>query len=70
MVFFFRFASLCSKHDQFSSLENVSKGFNKFYDEQTKDFVVCTSDLETLEKQIVKSQQKLNDLKAHGNLYK
>lgn len=53
-----------------SSLEDVSKSFNKFYDEQTKDFVVCSSDLETLEKQIVKSQQKLNDLKTHTTLYK
>jgi hypothetical protein len=47
----------------------VSKAIDKFYDETTKDAVICSSDLETLEKKIFKSQQELNDLKAHGMLY-
>lgn len=40
-----------------------------FYDETTKDSVVCSFDLETLERKLLKSQQELNDLKAHGTMY-
>lgn len=67
--FFFSYTSISSKHDHFSSLEKVSKAIDQFYDENTKDAVICTSDLETLEGKILKSEQELNDLKAHGKLY-
>uniref|UniRef100_A0A2S2NR40 Uncharacterized protein n=1 Tax=Schizaphis graminum TaxID=13262 RepID=A0A2S2NR40_SCHGA len=63
------YTSISSKHDHFSSIEKVTKAIDKFYDETTMDAVVCSSDLETLEKKIFKSQQELNDLKAHGMLY-
>ncbi|KAL4135676.1 hypothetical protein QTP88_007272 [Uroleucon formosanum] len=63
------YTSISSKHDHFSSIEKVSKAIDQFYDENTKDAIVCSSDLETLEKKILKSEQELNDLKAHGTLY-
>lgn len=50
-------------------MDKLSSAINKFYDKTTKDSKVCSSDLETLEKKILKSQQELNDLKAHGTLY-
>lgn len=57
-----------SKHDH--SAEDISKAIDKFYDKSTKDSTVCSSDLESLEKQILKSQQELNDLKLYEELYK
>ena len=66
---FFSYTTISSKHDHFSSLEKVSKAIDQFYDETTKDGIVCSSDLETLERKILKSEQELNDLKAHGTLY-
>jgi len=68
-ISFFSYTSISSKHDHFSSIEKVSKAIDKFYDETTKDSIVCSSDLEILERNILKSQQELNDLKAHGTLY-
>lgn len=69
MYCFFRFASISSKHEYYSSLEKVSKAIDSFYDENTKNSKVCLLDLEILEKNISKSQQKLNDLKSHRTLY-
>lgn len=66
---FFRYTSILSKHEHFSSLEKVSKGINKFYDNNTKDLIVHSSDIEILERKILKSQQELNHLKVYGNLY-
>ncbi|XP_022162874.1 uncharacterized protein LOC111028511 [Myzus persicae] len=63
------YSSISSKHDHFSSLEKVSKAIDQFYDETTKDAIVCSSDLELLESKILKSEQELNDLKAHGTFY-
>lgn len=63
------YASISSKHDKFTSLESVSKGIEKFYDESTKDSIVCSSDLDSLEKKILQSQQELNNLKTYGVLY-
>lgn len=42
---------------------------NKFYDKSTKDSIVSSSDLETLEEKIFKSQKELNDLKSHSYVY-
>lgn len=69
IYYYFRFASISSKHDNYSSLEKVSKAIDSFYDENTKNSKVCSLDLETLERNISKSQQELNDLKSHGTLY-
>lgn len=67
---FSRYASISSKHDNnFTSLETVSKAIEKFYDESTKDSIVCSSDLDSFEKKILKSQQELNNLKTYGVLY-
>lgn len=66
---FFSYTSIASKHDNFSSIEKVSKAIDKFYDETTKDAIISSSDLEALERKILKSQQELTDLKAHGTLY-
>jgi len=63
------YTSILSKHDQYISLEKVSQAINKFYGKSTKDSVVCSTDLECLEKKILKSQQELDDLKAYGTLY-
>ncbi|KAE9525082.1 hypothetical protein AGLY_014496 [Aphis glycines] len=63
------YTSIASKHDNFSSIEKVSKAIDKFYDETTKDAIICSSDLEAIERKILKSQQELTDLKAHGTLY-
>jgi len=69
VFFFFSYTTISAKHDNFSSLEKVSKAIDQFYDETTKDAIICSSDLETLERKILKSEQELNDLKAHGTLY-
>lgn len=63
------YTSIASKHDNFTSIEKVSKAIDKFFDEATKDAIICSSDLEALERKILKSQQELTDLKAHGTLY-
>lgn len=47
----------------------MSQAIDKFYDESTKDSVICSTDLESLEKEILKSQQELNDLNLYGTLY-
>lgn len=66
--FCLRFSSISSKYDC-SSTETLSSAINKYYDKSTKSSNVCSSDLEMLEKQILKSQQELNDLKSLGTLY-
>lgn len=43
--------------------------FDKFYDENTKDSKICSSDLEALEKKILNSQQELDKLKTCRDLY-
>lgn len=69
LYYYFRFASISSKNDNYSSLEKASKAINSFYDENTMNSKVCSLDLESLERNISKSEQELNDLKSYGHFY-
>lgn len=69
VVFIFRFLSISSKHNDYSSLEKVTKSIDSFYDENTMDSKVSSLDLETLKINILKSKEELNDLKSQGTLY-
>jgi hypothetical protein len=47
----------------------VLNSINRFYNATTKDSVICSSDLEALEKKILNSEQDLEKLKTCKDLY-